>query len=153
MTGKKGFTGRHMLGVMLGFFGVVIAVNVTMAVFASRTFGGTVVDNSYVASQRFNRWLAEGRAQERLGWETRIVLDRRRHVRVALSDRIGALDGAEIDAVARHPLGRESDLTLRFRPEGTGLYLSDRPLPAGRWKIHLEVRRGRDALRAIETLS
>ena len=68
-------------------------------------------------------------------------------------DRIGALDGAEIDAVARHPLGRESDLTLRFRPEGTGLYLSDRPLPAGRWKIHLEVRRGRDALRAIETLS
>ena len=29
-----GFTGRHMLAVMLGFFGVIIAVNVTMAVFA-----------------------------------------------------------------------------------------------------------------------
>ncbi len=153
MIGKKGFTGRHMLGVMLGFFGVVIAVNVTMAVFASRTFGGTVVDNSYVASQRFNRWLAQGRAQDRLGWTAQIALAESRHVRVTLSDRIGALDGAEIEAVARHPLGRHGDLLMRFRPAGAGLYLSDRPLPGGRWQVHLEVRCGADDLRAIETLS
>lgn len=153
MIGKRGFTGRHMLATMLGFFGVVIAVNVTMAVLATRTFGGTVVDNSYVASQRFNRWLAEGRAQERLGWEARLGLDERRHVRVALSDRIGALGGVEVDAVARHPLGRQGDVALHFRPAGRGLFLSDGPLPAGRWQVHLEVRRGADGLRTIETLS
>ena len=153
MIAKRGFTGRHMLAVMLGFFGVVIAVNITMAVLATRTFGGTVVDNSYVASQRFNRWLAEGRAQERLGWNAQLGLDEHRHVRVALSDRIGALGGAEVAAIARHPLGRQGDVTLRFRPDGAGLYLSDRPLPAGRWQVHLEVRRGADDLRSIETLS
>ena len=153
MTGKKGFTGRHMLAAMLGFFGVVIAVNVTMATLAARTFGGTVVDNSYVASQRFNRWLAEGRAQERLGWTARLGLDGRRHVRVDLSDRIGALGGAEVSAVARHPLGRENDVALRFRRSGDGHYLSDGPLPAGRWQVHLEVKRGTDDLRLIEILS
>lgn len=153
MIGKKGFTGRHMLAVMLGFFGLVIAVNVTMATLAARTFGGTVVDNSYVASQQFNRWLAEGRAQERLGWTARLALDGRRHVRVQLGDRNGALGGAAVAAVARHPLGRESDVPLQFRPQGNGLYLSQSALPAGRWQVHLEVRRGADDLLLIETLS
>lgn len=153
MIAKRKFTGRHMLAVMLGFFGLVIAVNVTMATLAARTFGGTVVDNSYVASQRFNRWLAEGRAQERLGWNVRISLDRGRHVRVVLTDRIGALGGAEIIAVARHPLGRETDLPLGFRPAGNGLYLSQTALPAGRWQVHVEVRRAGDDLRLIETLA
>lgn len=152
MTGKR-FTGRHMLAIMLGFFGTVIAVNLTMATFAARTFGGTVVDNSYVASQRFNAWLAEGRAQERLGWTARTALDEGRRVRMDLSDRAGPLAGAEVEAVARHPLGRAGDLTLRFRPAGDGVYVSRDALPAGRWLVHLEVRRGGDALRLIETLS
>ena len=30
------FTGRHMLVIMLAFFGVIIAVNLTMASFAGR---------------------------------------------------------------------------------------------------------------------
>ena len=154
MIGKRGFTGRHMLTIMIGFFGVVIAVNVTMATLAARTFGGTVVDNSYVASQRFNRWLTEGRAQDRLGWTTRLTLDDRRHIRVMLSNRDGGqLGGAEVDAVARHPLGREGDVPLRFQPAGEGFYLSDRPLPAGRWQVHVEIRRGANELRSIETLS
>lgn len=153
MTGKKGFTGRHMLAAMVGFFGVVFAVNVIMATLAAKTFGGTVVDNSYVASQRFNRWLAEGRAQERLGWTARLALDGRRHVRVELTDRIGPLTGADVTATGRHPLGRESDVPLSFRPDGSGVYVSQGPLPAGRWQVHLEVRRGRDDLRTVETLS
>jgi nitrogen fixation protein FixH len=153
MIAKRGFTGRHMLAAMLGFFGVVIAVNVTMATLAARTFGGTVVDNSYVASQHFNRWLAEARAQERLGWNVRLAVGEARRVWLALSDRMGALDGAEATAVARHPLGRDSDVPMRFRRSAAGLYISDRPLPAGRWLVHLEVRRGRNELRLIETLS
>lgn len=153
MMFRRDFTGRHMLAVMIGFFGIVITVNVVMATLAARTFGGTVVDNSYVASQKFNAWLAEGRAQERLGWTARLAVDDRRHVRVVLNDRAGPLTGVEVAAVARHPLGRESDVPLRFRTSGAGTYLSDGMLPAGRWQVHLEVRRGPDNLRLIETLS
>ena len=153
MIARKGFTGRHMLAIMLGFFGVVIAVNVTMATLAAKTFGGTVVDNSYVASQHFNHWLAEARAQERLGWTARLALDERRRVRVTLGEPRGALAAAAVTAVARHPVGRASDVTLRFRAAGNGLYLSEDPLPPGRWQVHLEVRRGADGLRLIESLS
>ena len=40
---------------MLAFFGVIIAVNVVMATLASTSWTGLVVENSYVASQEFNR--------------------------------------------------------------------------------------------------
>ena len=48
------FTGRHMLLIMLGFFAVVLTANMTMVYFASHSWSGLVVKNSYVASQEFN---------------------------------------------------------------------------------------------------
>ncbi|MBP6380449.1 MAG: FixH family protein, partial [Sphingorhabdus sp.] len=64
----KPFTGYHMAAILIGFFGIVIAVNIYMAKVAVGTFGGTVVDNSYVASQNYNEWLAEADRQSKLGW-------------------------------------------------------------------------------------
>lgn len=150
---KRRFTGRHMLAIMLAFFGVVIAVNMLMATIATRTFGGTVVDNSYVASQRFNHWLAEARAQERLGWRTELGLDSARRITIIVRERGATLAGAEIEAVARHPLGQAPDVDMHFRERAGGSYVSRTPLPPGRWLVHLEVRQhGRD-LQLIESLS
>ena len=50
MTRK--FTGWHMTAILVGFFAIVISVNLFMARAAIGSFGGVVVDNSYVASQR-----------------------------------------------------------------------------------------------------
>ena len=88
------FTGRHMLVLMLAFFGTVVAVNLLMAMLATRTFGGTVVDNSYVASQSFNSWLEQGRAQRRLGWTAAVELGADRHVTAVLAAAEGPLQGA-----------------------------------------------------------
>lgn len=148
------FTGWHMLAILIAFFGTVIAVNFVMAWYAARTFGGTVVDNSYVASQEFNHWLAEARAQRRLGWTNYVELDSERHVTIAAS----AADGrplAELSAsgVARHPLGRQADIPLRFVREGAGSLRSIGSLPTGRWLVHLTVRSGASQARLIETLS
>src|SRR3546814_3241852 len=60
---RRPFTGRHAAMILIAFFGVVISVNIVMASFALSTFGGTVVDNSYVASQHYNEWLARADAQ------------------------------------------------------------------------------------------
>lgn len=146
------FTGRHMTMIIVAFFAVVIAVNVTMAIAASRTFGGKVVDNSYVASQRFNVWLAEGRAQARLGWVGRLGLDPGRRVTLVLEHDGMPLDGASVTAVARHPLGRAPDLQLAFAEIG-GSYMSTSALPPGRWQLQVEIRRHGRLLRLAETLS
>src|SRR3546814_12110259 len=66
---RKPFTGRHAAMILIAFFGVVISINMVMASFALSTFGGTVVDNSYVASQHYNKRLERADAQDRPGWE------------------------------------------------------------------------------------
>jgi len=146
------FTGGHMLALMLAFFGTVVAVNFAMATLAVRTFGGTVVDNSYVASQHYNHWLDQARAQRALGWTTRLALDPERHVTAAVGARGRPLDGALIGAVAMHPLGHEVDFTLRFADLGDGHYRSLAPLPPGRWVVRFTIARGSDRARLIETL-
>lgn len=148
----KKFTGRHMLTAMLLFFGTVIAVNVVMARFALTTFGGTVVDNSYVASQEYNGWLAKARAQKALGWETDFVVDADRRIEVTSRDAKALIEGARVSGIARHPLGRMPDLGLRFVSMGEGRYRTLEKLPAGRWDVHLTIRRGGDEARLIETL-
>jgi nitrogen fixation protein FixH len=132
------FTGRHMTAIICGFFGVVIAVNLTMATLASRTFGGTVVDNSYVASQKFNGWIAAGRAQKALGWQVAVALDEARHVRV--TGKVPA--GAVVTATATHVLGRVPEQKLRFTALGQGVWRSSTAVPAGRFHVHVQVRAG-----------
>lgn len=142
----RGFTGWHMAAIVVAFFGVVVAVNLTMAYFAISTFGGTVVDNSYVASQKYNRWLADARAQQALGWSVGIGIDEQRRVRIEARARGGPLLGATVSAVAAHPLGRTPEQRLRFADTGNGRFLASVPLPAGRYLLRIMVRRdGRDA--------
>ena len=143
----KRFTGYHMAAILIGFFGVVIAVNVVMATFAARTFGGVVVENSYVASQQFNGWLKEERAQEKLGWNPVLGVDGDRRVTLSL-----AITGAKVTGYAEHPLGRLPDVALSFAGNGPKLR-SDQPLPAGRWTVRLLVRRGGETARLVEKLS
>jgi len=140
------FSGRHMTAILIAFFGVVIAVNLTMATFATRTFGGVVVENSYVASQKYNVWLAAAERQQKLAWKIAPALDGERHIEVSLS-----IDGADISGFARHPLGREADVPLTFVTSGAEAR-SIEALPPGRWNIHLLVRRGDSEARLIETL-
>lgn len=134
MTGQ--FTGRHMAAIMIAFFGIVIAVNLVLARSAIGTFGGVVVENSYVASQHFNRWLDKARAEKALGWDA--TVQRRADGRLAATI-TGAPDNARVSAVAWHPLGRLPVVPLAFASGSPGQFLSSAPLPEGRWRLRIEV--------------
>ena len=135
------FTGRRMAIVMVSFFGVVIAVNLLMATLATRTFGGTVVDNSYVASQNFNTWLQEAREQAELQWHAETSTDPSGRLLSEIRGPAGPLTGAVVEARASHPVGRAPERQLALSPIEPGLYRSAQPLPAGRWIVRLSVRR------------
>lgn len=134
------FTGRHMTGILIAFFAIVIAVNVTMARLAGSTFGGVVVENSYAASQRFNGWLDEAAKEKALGWQA----DARRTAadRVAVTLTGGDRAATLIVATARHPLGRLADRDLVFTSLGNGRFVSRQTLPKGRWRLRLAVDAG-----------
>lgn len=140
------FTGFHMLFVMVAFFGVVIAVNLVMATNAIRSFGGVVVQNSYVASQQFNGWIAQGREQQKLGWQAQAAPAPDGALAVTLTGPTGPLDGALVAVSAEHPLGRLPGQTLVLTGVGQGRYLARHTLPPGRWKLNIQAQRdGHDA--------
>lgn len=130
------FTGRHMMLVFVGGFAIVIAVNLFMAFQAVRGFGGTVVDNSYVASQKYNGWLAKAEASRALGWTVDAV--RRDDGRVVLATTLVPA-GATIAAEAERPLGDRVVTRLAFAPAGEGRWVSDQPLAEGRWQIRIAI--------------
>ncbi|MBW8743199.1 MAG: FixH family protein [Sphingomonas sp.] len=146
------FTGYHMLAWIVGFFLVVIGVNGLMATIAERSFTGTVVDNSYVASQHFNRWLDEAKAQDKLGWRATIDHDGRR-VTVRLTGPDALIRDAILSGTALHPLGRLPDRPIHFTRGDTGAYRSVETLPAGRWQIRVTARHGQMRASYAEELS
>lgn len=124
-----------MLAIMIAFFGVIIAVNVTMARLASRSFGGQVVENSYVASQKFNRWLEEAKRQKALGWKASATREVSGKVAIVID---GAPAGpASVRAIARHPLGVMPEQALTFAMTGRGRFVSQEAVPAGRWRLRI----------------
>ena len=128
------FTGRHLLLSLIGFFSVVVAVNIVMAVLAMKSFSGVVVENSYVASQNFNRWIAEGRREAALGW-TLGVTPIAGGVQIKAYVLGAPLDGGSGHVLFQHPLRETRDMSLPLQQIGPDLYVTKGQVPAGRWHI------------------
>lgn len=146
---QRTFTGWHMTGILVAFFGVVIAVNLLNAHYASSTFGGEVVENSYVASQDFNGWLDEAQAERALGWDE--VATWRPDGRVVVAVK-GAPEDVSVHAMAWRPLGSVPGREMTFDPIGRGRFLSRDALPESRWELRLTLAGAGHKLRREEHL-
>jgi len=128
------FTGRKMLLVMVSFFAVIMSVNFFMAYSAISTFPGLEVENSYVASQQFNKRAA---AQRALGWSIQFTREGNELV-LNLQDRNGAeVIPASISAVIGRPTFAGDDVTLDFRLVGNE-YRAQADLAPGPWRLFLD---------------
>ncbi len=65
-------SGRAVLFMIIAGFSVIIGANLVLAVSAVRSFPGLETDNSYIASQTFDRDRA---AQQALGWDVAASID------------------------------------------------------------------------------
>lgn len=136
------FTGGHMLAVMVAFFGVVISVNVLLAVVANTSWTGLVVENSYVASQEYNAKLAATRAQAALGWHGSLALTRD-EVRYALTD--GQGKPVRMDAVSvafRRPVDDREDHAVKLKSVEPGVFAAPHALRDGAWIVEVDADAG-----------
>ena len=130
-------TGRHVLLAMLAFFGTVVAVNVTMAMFAAGSWSGLVVPNSYVASQDFNDRLAKADAQAARGWTHALALEEGMLV-LSLSEADGTpLRLAEARIVLGRPASEAEDRVLSLEALGNGRYAAPAARGPGQWRAHV----------------
>lgn len=142
----KEFTGRHMLIVMLCFFGTIITVNLIMALAANTSWSGFVVKNSYVASQQFNEKVAESRAQAALGWQNWFDY-RDGKVSYGLRNHSGfPVDIESVTVTFRRPASASEDLTITLsRIDETGTFTANASIHDGIWIVEADADVGMPA--------
>jgi nitrogen fixation protein FixH len=134
VTGGRPLTGRTVLAVAAGGFGVILAANLTLAWFAVGTFSGVVVNDAYRANQDFD---AARRAQESLGWRLAVAHDGAA-LRLDLADARGrAVRPEEFAVVVGRPTTQRDDRALALVETPTG-YAAEAPLDPGAWLVMVE---------------
>ena len=137
MTGGR-LTGRHVFLIFAGFFGVIVAVNVTLAVSAVRTFPGLEVPggNGYVASQSFDERRA---AQQALGWRLETAY-RDGRVRLTFTDERGnPVRPDRVEVLIGRTTEAEDDMSLTLSG-ANGRYEAPADLDPGKWMMMIDAR-------------
>jgi len=131
----KELTGRKVLAITVGFFAVIIAVNLFMAFNAVGTFPGLEVKNSYVASQAFDRNRV---AQEALGWDVAATIEGETLL-LSINDSHGdAVAPTSIEATLGRATHVRDDQTLAFTQTSNGSHSAHvGTLAGGNWNLRL----------------
>ncbi|MEO1039096.1 MAG: FixH family protein [Pseudomonadota bacterium] len=135
---KPGFkiTGKHVLFTMIGFFTVIITVNIVFITLAVNTFSGEEVERSYMQGLAYNEVIAERRAQDELGW-TASVNQSEGRILIAVSNAEGdPVQALRLEGLLRHPTQMDYDRTLSFSEIRAGVYAAPYGAPfEGRWRV------------------
>ncbi len=140
--GGTRFTGYHMAICMVLFFSVIIAVNLTMAVIASKSWTGLVVKNSYVASQEFNEKLAVAEHQHALGWRSTLKYQSGT-LAFSIRDEVGNPILADTVTIKiGRPAFEQEDKTLSLTSDQIGTFSIGHHLEPGDWSLQIDAFAG-----------
>ncbi|MFK5979227.1 MAG: FixH family protein [Rhizobiaceae bacterium] len=141
------FTGKHMLAIMVAFFGVIIAVNIGMATIASKTWTGLVVKNSYVASQDFNAYLAAAAEQDKLGWQGGLTYKQGVIEFSLIDENANPVDLDTIFVEIGRPAFEQQDQKIELTSITAGKYRAEVSLSTGPWAFSVRGQKGNDPYR------
>lgn len=125
--------GRGVLAIAVGAFLVMLTPNIILAVTAARTFSGLVVNDSYVASQDFDRLRA---AQIALGWS--VALEHADDaLRLAITDAAGGVvRPASLTVTMGRPTTTREDRVIELLETPQG-YAGEAPMAPGQWRVEI----------------
>jgi nitrogen fixation protein FixH len=144
LVAPKPLTGRFVLLTLLGFFGVVFAVNFLMMKFAIDTLPGTEVDSAYSASLGYEKEIAAARDQNTRNWQVQAHIHRGADggatLQVEARDNGGApITGLKFQGRLERPTDRRADRPVELAEIGRGIYRGSAALvPAGQWDLVIE---------------
>jgi len=129
------------------FFVVLAAIQGVMIWFAIESFSGLTAEDAYQRGIAYNRTIAAKEAETALGWQVTLTWQADRsaagkgRLELQLEDRLGQpLQGAEIKARLRRPLGPATVTDTPLAAAGPGLYGADLSLPLrGQWDVDLDI--------------
>ncbi|RIA47806.1 FixH family protein [Dichotomicrobium thermohalophilum] len=150
--GGRPITGRTVLYILVGFFGVMLVANGIFTYLAVSTFNGLVTEGSYRKGLEYDERLAAEARQERLGWNADLQLaERGGQLRFKLEGDDGRpVSGRLVRVRMGRPATDKFDRTILLNETSPGLYTRDISLPgAGNWLASLEVLEGYDEAKSV----
>jgi nitrogen fixation protein FixH len=141
---SRPLTGRNVLFMLLGFFGVVFGVNLLMMKLAIDTLPGTEVDSAYSASLAYEKDIAAARDQNARNWKVDAHIQRGADGGATLQveardDRGTPMSGLKFQGRLERPTDRRADQPVVLAEMGIGIYRGSAPLiAAGQWDLVLE---------------
>eukprot|EP01031_Cornospumella_fuschlensis_P009420 gene9420-11568_t len=140
-------TGRHVLVMILSFFGIIIGVNIVMARFAVTTFGGLETASSYKAGLAFKGEEIAAAAQSARDWTVSVAVtslgENARTFTMQAQDASGApLTGYAASARIVHPTDARQDMTLALSDLGGGRYRGEAAVHPGQWDLVVDLAQG-----------
>jgi len=144
ITSPKPLTGRFVLLTLLGFFGVVFAVNFLMMKLAIDTLPGTEVDSAFSASLGYEKEIAAARDQNARNWQVDAHIQRGPNgdalLQVEARDNGGLpISGLKFQGRLERPTDRRADRPVELAEVGIGIYRGTASLiAAGQWDLVIE---------------
>lgn len=86
----KELTGRHVLIILLSFFGVVLVANVIFVYVATSTFNKRESAGAYERGLHYNKLIEEEKAQNALGWTYKVAVPDNKTISVTFTDKNAA---------------------------------------------------------------
>jgi nitrogen fixation protein FixH len=140
----KPLTGGKVLAMLVAFFGVVFAVNMTMMQLAIRSMPGTEVDSAYTASLAYEKEIATAHDQNARNWKVDAHIERAPDggatLRVEAWDNAGRpMSGLKFQGRLERPTDRRADQPVELAEMGIGIYRGNAPpIAAGQWDLVIE---------------
>jgi len=146
-------TGRKVLAMLAGFFGVMLAVNFYMAREAVLTHPGLDIAHPYDAGVAYNKEIAAAKAQEALGWSvglSRSGQGAATALTVTVKDKDGQpVNGLEAALHFVYPATSRLDKTVPAAEIADGVYAGAAELRPGHWDVDVDLKRnGEQAFRS-----
>jgi nitrogen fixation protein FixH len=148
-TGHRfGWQRAWPLWILSGFFGVIFAVNGTMAYLGAISFTGLTTEQAYEKGRTYNTELARVEAQKKLGWKANlkaVSLPAEGRYLIELNLTMNQADqepvtGGKVDALLVRPTHEGHDQTVTLTETKSGTYSGNVELPlAGQWEVRIEL--------------
>jgi nitrogen fixation protein FixH len=140
-------TGKHVLFCLLGFFGVVFAVNAVMVKAATSTFGGVETSSSYKAGLMFEKEVVRAEQQDELHWQVdgKIARDKGGEAVLDISARDAKgilLTGITAQARLAHPADERLDHVIALDRTNAGLFHGAAQAQPGQWELIVDLYHG-----------
>ena len=144
-------TGRHVLAILIGFFGVVFSVNGYFLSRALSTHTGVVSVEPYRQGLAYNLRIAADERQTALGWRDVVRLMPDGAVSVTITTPDGApVGGLMVEGVLARPATASADIALQLNEIGSGQYIARTNAPApGAWIVAIEARRRDETMEPV----